>query len=273
MINPKDLQEIIEKRFNGDAGRLAVMYAHSNQSGLRSLSYRRKYKDDADRMVVVLSDELSVEEQIKAISEEIALADGDEYDKNSNHKSGVGYWLRQVEELMLHLSVPLTVQGVIIPERKTEEGLLIKSTSIVWNAVIEQLSRDWARAYEIPPNVWEEIIAGAFSKAGFDEVVLTPRSGDYGRDVVATRKGRGSIKIIGSVKAYKPGHLVKHDDVRALLGVMSGEQNASKGILTTTSDFAPKIKTDPFIKPFLPTRLELVNGAELQEWLVALAKI
>jgi restriction system protein len=78
--------------------------------------------------------------------------------------------------------------------------------------------------------------------------------------VIAVKNGVGCVKIIGSVKAYKPGHLVKHEDVRALLGVLSGEQNASKGIITTTSDFAPKIKSDPFIKPFMPTRLELMNG-------------
>jgi restriction system protein len=104
------------------------------------------------------------------------------------------------------------------------------------------------------------------------EVVLTPRSGDYGRDIIAIRHGIGCIKIIGSVKAYKPGHLVKHDDVRALLGVMSGEQNTSKGIISTTSDFAPRISSDPFIKPFLPTRLEMMNGETLKNWLIALAK-
>src|ERR1700674_1689501 len=27
---------------------------------------------------------------------------------------------------------------------------------------------------------WEEIVAGAFKKAGYDEVTLTPRSGDHG---------------------------------------------------------------------------------------------
>jgi restriction system protein len=69
------------------------------------------------------------------------------------------------------------------------------------------------------------------------------------------------------VKAYAPGNTVSYDDVRALLGVMSGEQDVSKGIVTTTSDFPPKIKDDPFIKPFLPTRLELVNGTALQQWL------
>jgi hypothetical protein len=31
------------------------------------------------------------------------------------------------------------------------------------------------------------------------------------------------IRIIDSVKAYKPPHLVKYDDVRALIGVVRGD--------------------------------------------------
>jgi restriction system protein len=166
----------------------------------------------------------------------------------------------------------LSLAGIVTAERKAVEGTLIKATGVVWNEVVRVLGNDWSRAFEIPPGKWEEIIAGAFDRAGFDQVILTPRSGDFGRDVVAIRNGVGTIKIIGSVKAYKPGHLVKHDDVRSLLGVLNGEQNASKAILTTTSDFAPRIRSDPFIKPYLPTRLELMNGKELLDWMLKLIK-
>jgi restriction system protein len=55
-----------------------------------------------------------------------------------------------------------------------------------------------------------------------------------------------------------------------LLGVLSGEQDASKGIITTTSDFPPLVTEDPFIAPFLPTRLELMNGEALRKWLAEL---
>jgi restriction system protein len=164
----------------------------------------------------------------------------------------------------------LTVQSIIIPEKKTTEGVLIKSASVVWATYVEMLRKNWKLAYEIPPHLWEELVAGAYKQAGFDNVTLTPRSGDYGRDVIAEKHGVGCIKILGSVKAYKPGHLVKHDDVRALLGVLSGERDASKGIITTTSDFAPKIVTDPYIAPFMPYRLELMNGDQLSEWLISL---
>jgi restriction system protein len=166
--------------------------------------------------------------------------------------------------------VPLSLSGIIIPERRTVEGLLVESTSFVWADILRKLKYNWSRAYEIPADKWEELVAGAYKKAGFDEVVLTPRSADHGRDVIAVRKGIGCIKIIGSVKAYKPGHLVAYDDVRALLGVLSGERDASKGIITTTSDFPPRITSDPFIAPFLPTRLELMNGEQLKQWLADL---
>ena len=77
---------------------------------------------------------------------------------------------------------------------------------------------------------------------------------DDGRDVIAVKKGIGSVRVIDQVKAYKAGHLVKADDVRALMGVLQGD-GASKGFLTTTSDFAPRIKDDPLIKPFVPSSL------------------
>jgi restriction system protein len=82
----------------------------------------------------------------------------------------------------------------------------------------------------------------------------------------------GCVKVLGSVKAYAPDHLVPYDAVRALMGVVASERDTSKGIITTTSDFPPKIEADPFIAPLLPTRIELVNGVKLQKWLMDLSK-
>lgn len=55
------------------------------------------------------------------------------------------------------------------------------------------------------------------------------------------------------------------------MGVLSADLQASKGIITTTSDFAPGIKKDPLIQALVPYRLELVNGKGLQEWFEQLA--
>ena len=79
----------------------------------------------------------------------------------------------------------LTVTSIIIPEGKTPSGLLVKSTSAVWNSIAKELGNDWSLAYKIPPERWEEIVAGAFKNDGYDEVILTPRSRDHGRDVIA----------------------------------------------------------------------------------------
>jgi restriction system protein len=165
----------------------------------------------------------------------------------------------------------LTVTTLIIPDEKVSEGILVKSTSAIWLEIASKLGADWSRVGELTPTQWEEMVAGAYDKASY-KVILTPRSGDRGRDVIATRAGIGCIKILGSVKAYAPDHLVSAEAVRSLIGVVTADQAASKGVLTTTSDFAPKIPTDPPIAPFLPTRIQLMNGAELQKWLSELSK-
>ena len=165
----------------------------------------------------------------------------------------------------------LLLQSVIIPEDKVSEGTIIKAVSLPWFDIINCIAKDPGIVFQLSAEKWEEMIAGAYAQAGFDEVILTPRSGDFGRDVIAIKKGLGEVRIIDQVKAYKPGHLVTANDVRALMGVLQND-GASKGFLTTTSDFAPKMGDDPLITPFIPQRLELINGGKLILRLQELAK-
>lgn len=164
----------------------------------------------------------------------------------------------------------LLLQAVIVPGARTSEGKLIEAVTIPWFDIIALLKKDPNVAFQISPERWEEIVAGAYHRARFDEVTLTPRSGDHGRDVIAIKKGLGFVRVIDQVKAFKPPHRVTANDVRALLGVLQGD-GASKGFLTTTSDFAPKLMTDPLITPFMPARLELINGTRLLARLEELA--
>ena len=165
----------------------------------------------------------------------------------------------------------LLLQGVVSPYAETPDGKLVHALAVQWQMIVNHLKKDWRVAFQIPYDKWEEMVAAAFDRAGYDEVILTPRSGDHGRDVIAIKKGIGSVRIIDSVKAYKPGHLVRYDDVRALAGVLLGDPQASKGIITTTSGFAPGIKNDPFLKPLMPYRLELMDGKALQKWMEDIA--
>ena len=122
--------------------------------------------------------------------------------------------------------------------------------------------------YQLSPRELEELIAASYDRAGFDEVILTPRSGDHGRDVIATKKGMFSVRIFDQVKAQRPGRPVDANDVRALLGSLTS--NVSKGIFTTTSSFAPRLMDDPAIGPNVPHRLELRPREILLPWLQTL---
>jgi restriction system protein len=109
----------------------------------------------------------------------------------------------------------------------------------------------------------EELVAAAYKREGWHEVILTPRSGDRGRDIIATKRGIGAIRIYDQVKAYKP--------VRAVLGVLTRDQNVSKAIVTTTAGFAPGIGKE--LEGFIPYRLELKDGPALAKWLTELREI
>jgi len=161
---------------------------------------------------------------------------------------------------------------VVVFGDRVEEGHIVEGIAVPWLEIIAQLEQNPNFLFEISWRKLEEIIAGAYTRAGWPEVILTPRSGDGGRDVIATRPGIGSIRILDQVKAYKPGNLVSADEIRSMIGVLELERNVSKGLVTTTSNFAPGIEKDPKISQFMPYRLELKNGKELRDWLLKLGK-
>jgi restriction system protein len=161
--------------------------------------------------------------------------------------------------------VTLTSTAILIPDRPTDEGLLIRSVGAAWIEIARTLGNDWSDAFKIDPRRWEEILAGALDKEGFN-VTLTPRSKDHGRDVIARKGGVGSMRILGSMKAYAPDRVVGRDHVHEVLGVVTAE-GATKGMIVTTSEFAPQLRDVPGLAAAIPDRLELINGEQLQEWL------
>ncbi|MFZ2159536.1 MAG: restriction endonuclease [Bradyrhizobium sp.] len=165
----------------------------------------------------------------------------------------------------------LTVSGLIVPEKEGSEGILVKSYGVMWLEIARQLGTDWSTAFQLSPRQWEEMLAGAFAKEGY-QVTLTPSSGDRGRDVIAVKDGVGSMRILSSMKRYAPENLVTRAHVHEMFGVVSADLGATKGIIATTSDFAPQLLTDPGLAKAIPYRLQLLNGRELQDWLKELAR-
>jgi restriction system protein len=183
--------------------------------------------------------------------------------------------LQSIEQLKknsgLSQSIPgILLQAVVIPGEKVPEGQLVEAVAIPWFEIIRLFVTEPDVIYQLDWRKWEEIIAGAYKQQGFD-VVLTPRSNDKGRDIIATSQGVGCIRYFDQVKAYGPNNFVTADDVRAMIGVLTLEPNVSKGIITTTSDFAPGILEDDNIKRLMPYRLELKPRDQLLDWLASIA--
>ena len=189
-------------------------------------------------------------------------------------QAGAFQMMGSPEVLLASADLPsVLLQAVIVPGENTDEGLLVQAVAVPWFEIIALIQRDPQAMYQIDWRQWEEIIAGAYTEeyGNRAEVVLTPRSGDRGRDVIVTLPGVGSIRYFDQVKRYSPGRLVTAEEVRAMVGVLEIERNVSKGIITTTSDFAPGVMADEGIKRFLPYRLELKPREVLLQWLVDVA--
>ena len=162
----------------------------------------------------------------------------------------------------------ITVQALITAGDKVSEGILVEGVSIAWYELIKMISRNPDDIYNIDPRTFEELIAGAYEKSGeYDKVILTPRSGDKGRDVIAEKNGFGSLRIVDQIKRNRITHPVTAEDVRALAGVIYLDHNVSKGVVTTSGVFAPNVEKDELIQKVLPYRLELRPRDILIPWL------
>jgi restriction system protein len=159
--------------------------------------------------------------------------------------------------------LPILVQAIVEVHSKSSEGALVQTIGPIWRKLLRLLAVNPEVLRELTPRQLEEVVAASYEEEGFEEVTLTPRSGDLGRDVIAVKRGFCTVRVIDQVKHFAPEHRVAANDVRALIGVLLSDERATKGVVTTTSRFAPGIATDPFIAKHVPFRLELVDGSQL----------
>ena len=83
----------------------------------------------------------------------------------------------------------LLLQVVVTLGEKTDEGHIIEAVAPAWFEIAKLVASDPSAIYQIGYQKWEDMIAAWYKAYGFDEVTLTPRSGDLGRDVIAVKKG------------------------------------------------------------------------------------
>jgi restriction system protein len=163
---------------------------------------------------------------------------------------------------------PILLQATVVKlGAKVDEGRLIETVLFPWYEIIRRLKQDPEFLHRIEWHTMEQVIAGAYKREGW-EVTLTPRGvNDGGKDVIATRPDFGTIRFFDQVKTLHPGSVVEPGHVDAMLGVLTKNPNVSKGIITTTADFAPSIFKDKRVIDYSPSRLQLRNGKQLREWL------
>lgn len=119
--------------------------------------------------------------------------------------------------------------------------------------LLDRALRDPELMYLLNARDFERFVAGLIEQLGFEDVVLTPRSGDGGRDVLALKKVSGiPILCAFECKRYAPDKPVGPDVARAMLGTIShGETRATKGILVTTSYFTSGARKFILTEPLL----------------------
>lgn len=138
------------------------------------------------------------------------------------------------------------------------EGLVDVRALPIW--FMELIGRSSQKdLHELSWQKFEELIAEICEKKlGGKDVYLTRNSnkGDHGLDVVGTFTVGGIKTIIGyQAKKFRPGRDIPGEQVRSLYGALAlSPHQASRGVLCTTSGFAPQAKG------YFAQRVDLLAG-------------
>jgi restriction endonuclease Mrr len=121
---------------------------------------------------------------------------------------------------------------------KREPKLLSVEASELNKELCAYLTKHPEKLHALPPRKFEELVADILKNMGCD-VVLTPQTRDGGRDILATFPSpMGKLLTIVECKRYSPENKVGIDLVERFLFVLDRKDNASCGMLVTTSFFS-----------------------------------
>ena len=105
--------------------------------------------------------------------------------------------------------------------------------------MVGEIMKKPALMRQISPRDFEKFTAYLLEVLGFNNVILTPMSGDGGRDVLATKWINGIPLLFAfECKQYSEGRKIQIETLRSLLGVVSHSlTKVNIGVLVTTSYF------------------------------------
>jgi len=122
-----------------------------------------------------------------------------------------------------------------------------------------------ARLHKMDAFLFEALVGDLLQRLGYDNVVVTKRSGDKGIDLTAhlTFEGITSVRTVVQVKRYQEGSNVGNDVVAQLRGSAEVDQ---RGLVITTSDFTKSAIDEARAANKMP--VALVNGDRLVDLLI-----
>jgi restriction endonuclease Mrr len=131
--------------------------------------------------------------------------------------------------------LPLDEFEVILLLRRKETARLVVLADL--SVQIDAVLKRPQEIYLGPPRRFEELVAFALSKSGYEDVQLTPLTRDGGYDIEAIRKWPTRERLIVECKRYSESNKVGRPTLDALLGVLHREK-ANQALLATTSSFS-----------------------------------
>lgn len=115
----------------------------------------------------------------------------------------------------------------------------LKKVEFVPLRLLDKILRSPELMRDLSPRDFEKFVATLIDKLGFEDVVITPRSNDQGRDILAVKRVHGiPVLFAFECKRYGSDKPIGVELLRALFGTISyGPTKANKGVLVTTSRF------------------------------------
>jgi HJR/Mrr/RecB family endonuclease len=128
-------------------------------------------------------------------------------------------------------------ESPIILPAKLENSL--KAVNFLPITLYEKVINDPELMRRVSPRDFEQFVAEIVDKLGFENVLVTPESGDGGRDIIATRTINDIPLVFAfECKRYAQSRKIGPSTMRSLLGTVTGsETKANVGVLVTTSSF------------------------------------
>jgi hypothetical protein len=130
--------------------------------------------------------------------------------------------------------LPLEHLEVLLCLRKEQERRIVVADV---GAHIDTLLSRPQEIYSVPSRRFEEVVAYALSKSGYDEVQLTRQTRDGGFDIAASRSAPTREMLIVECKRFDASRKVGRPVLDRLLGVLQ-QQKANQALLATTSFFS-----------------------------------